>query len=250
MDRRSFVEQCALAASCLPAGLGTGVATSLATGFATGLANPAFAAEARARAYARTLLTDEQGQPLKASSLKTLTNYVFHYPFEGTPAFLLDLDKPALPQKLSTQQKAEYAWPGGVGKKKSVVAFSAICAHHLVYPTREVSFISFRKTKAAKGVQDNMIHCCADHSQYDPALGAQVLSGPATQPLCAVLLDHDAKADTLTAYATLGGELFDAFFKKYEAKLSLDVGPKAKSPVAGSAVVRLLEKFCRNPIQC
>jgi arsenite oxidase small subunit len=68
--------------------------------------------------------------------------------------------------------------------------------------------------------------------------------------LCAVLLEHDAKADTLTAYATLGGELFDEFFRKYEFKLSLDVGPKAKHPVVGKAEVWELEKFCRNSIQC
>ena len=246
MQRRSFVEQCAVAASCWPVGLATG----LATGLAIGLARPSFAAESRPRSYARTLLTDEQGQPLRASSLKTLTNYVFHYPFEGTPAFLLDLDTPALPQKLSTKVQASYDWPGGVGKKRSVVAFSAICAHQLVYPTAQVSFISFRKTRATKGVQDKLIHCCADDSQYDPAKGAQVLSGPATQPLCAVLLAHDSKADTLTAYATLGGELFDEFFKKYEFKLSLDVGPRAKSAVSGQATVRELEKFCRNPVQC
>src|SRR5436190_1752737 len=104
---------------------------------------------------------------------------------------------------------AAYAWPGGVGPHRSVVAYSAICAHQLVYPTKEVSFISFRKTRAQRGVQDELIHCCADHSQYDPARGAQVLSGPAPQPLCAVLLAYDGAADTLTAYATLGGELFD-----------------------------------------
>jgi arsenite oxidase small subunit len=119
-----------------------------------------------------------------------------------------------------------------------------------VYPTRDVSFISFRKTRAKRGVQDELIHCCAEQSQYDPARGAQVLAGPATQPLCAVLLTHDAKADTLTAYATLGGELFDEFFQKYQMKLSLDVGPKAKNPVAGQAVVSELAKFCRNSIQC
>ncbi len=95
-----------------------------------------------------------------------------------------------------------------------------------------------------------MIHCCADHSQYDPAKGAQVLGGPAEQPLCAVLLEHEAKTDTLTAYATLGGELFDAFFKKYEMKLSLDVGPKARNPVQAKSVVRELDKFCRNPVKC
>jgi len=65
-----------------------------------------------------------------------------------------------------------------------------------------------------------------------------------------VLLEHDPKADTLTAHATLGGELFDQFFRKYEMKLSLDVGPKAKNAVEGQSVVRELAKFCKNPIQC
>jgi Rieske Fe-S protein len=234
MDRRSFVESCAASATCL----------------AAVMTQPVFAADARARNYARTLLTDEQGRPFKASSLKLQTNYVFNYPFEGTPAFLLKLAQPALPQRLSTKAHADYAWPGGVGLQHSVVAFSAICAHQLVYPTHQVSFISFRKNKAQKGLQDNLIHCCADHSQYDPSKGAQVLSGPAEQPLCAVLLTHDAVADTLTAYATLGGELFDEFFRKYEFKLSLDVGPNAKNPVGKQAVVRELEKYCRNSIQC
>ncbi|MDB5873200.1 MAG: Rieske-I iron sulfur protein-like protein [Ramlibacter sp.] len=211
---------------------------------------PAFAADARPRAYPRALLVNAQGDPVTASSLKPLTNYVFHYPFEATPVFLLDLGKPAAPQSLSTKSRDSYAWPGGVGLRRSVVAYSAICAHQLVYPTRDVSFISFRKTRAQRGVQDALIHCCAEHSQYDPARGAEVLSGPAPQPLCAVLLAHDPKADTLTAYATLGGELFDDFFKKYEMKLSLEVGPRARNPVTGQTVVSELEKFCRNSIQC
>ncbi|RZJ26377.1 MAG: (2Fe-2S)-binding protein [Haliea sp.] len=234
MDRRSFIESCTSGAACISAAA----------------ALPALAADARPKAYPRALLVDEQGHPIKAARLKVHTNYVFHYPFEATPVFLLDLGKPALPQSLSTKNRDAYAWPGGVGAGRSLVAFSAICAHQLVYPTREVSFISFRKTRAQKGVQDQLIHCCADHSQYDPARGAEVLSGPASQPLCAVLLAHDAKADTLTAYATLGGELFDEFFRKYEMKLSLDVGPKAKQVVGGPAVVRELAKFCRNPVQC
>mgnify|MGYP006155493549 CR=1 FL=1 len=53
-----------------------------------------------------------------------------------------------------------------------------------------------------------------------------------------------------STYGTLGGELFDAFFRKYEMKLSLDVGAKAKNAVAGQSVVRELERFCKNPIQC
>ncbi|MCY7319381.1 MAG: (2Fe-2S)-binding protein [Ramlibacter sp.] len=196
------------------------------------------------------LLIDELGDPMRASKLRPLSNYVFHYPFEATPVFLLQLEKPALPQALSLRNNDSYTWPGGVGAQRSIVAYSAICAHKLVYPTRDISFISFRKTRARSGVQDHLIHCCADHSQYDPAKGAEVLSGPAPQPLCAVLLEHNAKTDTLTAWGTLGGELFDDFFRKYEAKLSLEVGPKARNAVTGQAVVRELEKFCRNPVQC
>lgn len=238
MDRRDFIENCSASAACLGA-----VA-----------AWPALAANAKPQAYARVLLVNELGDPLKASTLKPQTNYVFHYPFEATPVFLLDLGKPALPQSLATQDKQAYAWPGGVGPKRQLVAYSAICAHKLVYPTPQLSFISFRKGKAVNGntpsAGEDLIHCCADHSQYDPAKGAQVLSGPAEQPLCAVLMEHDPKTDTLTAYATLGGELFDAFFKKYEMKLSLEVGPKARQTVQQRTVVRELEKFCRNPVRC
>ena len=234
MDRRSFIESCTAGAACVSAAA----------------ALPAFGADAKPREYSRALLVDPHGDPVKAAALKPRTNYVFHYPFEATPVFLLDLGKPAMPQSLSTRNRDSYAWPGGVGARRSIVAFSAICAHQLVYPTREVSFISFRKTRAQRGVQDELIHCCADHSQYDPARGAAVLSGPAPQPLCAVLLAHDARRDTLTAYATLGAELFDDFFKKYSMKLSLEVGPKARNAVAGQAVVTELDKFCRNSIQC
>ena len=234
MDRRSFIESC----------------TAGAAGLTAAATFSAWAANAKPKEYARALLVSERGEPLRSSDLRPQANYVFHYPFEATPVFLLDLGRPVAPHSLSTQERHAYNWPGGVGRNRSIVAFSAICAHQLVYPTRDVSFISFRKTRAQRGVQDGLIHCCAEHSQYDPARGAEVMSGPARQPLCAVLLSHDPKADTLTAYGTLGGELFDEFFRKYEMKLSLDVGPKAKNAVAGQSVVRELEKFCKNPIQC
>ncbi len=238
MDRRHFIQSCSASAACLSASAAT----------------PVFAANAAAKPYARVLLTDERGDPLKASRLAAQTNYVFHYPFEATPVFLLNLGKAVAGQSLATKTSDSYAWPGGVGAAKSIVAFSAICAHHLVYPTKDVSFISFRKGAALNAktpsVGNDLIHCCADHSQYDPAQGAKVLAGPASQPLCAVLLEHNAKDDTLTAYATLGGELFDDFFKKYEAKLSIDVGSKAKQMVQARAAVRELEKFCRNPVKC
>ena len=238
MDRRSFVHTCAVGSGAL----------------AAALSSDTWAAQARPKAYARALLVDELGDPIKASALKAQHNYVFHYPFEGTPAFLLDLGKTAAPHRLRTRQAQTYDWPGGVGPRRSLVAFSAICTHKLVYPTKELSFISFRKgaavTPKTPSQGSDLIHCCADHSQYDPAKGAAVLAGPAEQPLCAVLLEHDAQRDTLTATGTLGGELFDEFFKKYAFKLELEVGAKARQVVATRSVVRELEKFCRNPVRC
>jgi arsenite oxidase small subunit len=234
MDRRDFLGTCSATAACLTAAASA----------------PAWAANAQPREYARVLLVDDRGNPLRAASLKPQTNYIFHYPFEATPVFLLDLGKPAKPDTLSTPDRGAYHWPGGVGGKRSIVAFSAICAHQLAYPSQDVSFISFRKTRAQRGVQDGLIHCCEQNSQFDPARGAEVLSGPARQPLCAVLLAYDSHADTLTAHATLGGELFHPFFQKYQAKLSVEVGPTAMHPVAGQTVVRELDRYCKNPIQC
>jgi Rieske Fe-S protein len=238
MDRRDFVEGCALGAGALAASFSTG----------------AWAAQASPRRYARATLVDEWGEPLRAAHLRPQTNYLFHYPFEATPVFLLDLGKAAGPVTLKTKGQLDYQWPGGVGPRRSLVAFSAICAHKLVYPTKELSFISFRKGAALHAKTpsqgNDLIHCCADHSQYDPARGAQVLGGPADQPLCAVLLEHDPRSDSLTATGTLGGELFDQFFQKYEMKLSLEVGPRARQEVAGRSTVRELDKFCRNPVRC
>lgn len=205
---------------------------------------------AKLKSYAPALLTDEHGQPLKAATLKAATNYVFNYPFQGTPVFLLNLGKPTATVPLKTKAGEDYAWPGGVGKGGAIVAYSAICAHKLVYPTRDVSFISFRAGKSPRSPHEGVIHCCADHSQYDPAQGAKVLSGPAEQPLCAVILQHDAKTDQLTALGTLGGELFDAFFKKYEFRLQLDVGTKATQPAMTKTVVSEMTKYCKQTMSC
>jgi len=96
-----------------------------------------------------------------------------------------------------------------------------------------------------------VIHCCADHSVYDPAAGARVVSGPAPQPLAAILLDYDTVLDELTALGTIGAEQFDAFFRKYDFKLALDYGAgKARLPVGATTVVRELKEYCRQTIQC
>jgi Rieske Fe-S protein len=203
------------------------------------------------RTYARALLIDVHGEPIKASRLVANTNYVFQYPFAATPCFLLNLGHAAAGVGAMRRADGEtYRWDGGAGPARSIVAFSAICAHKLAYPTREVSFIRFQRDRSATS-DANVIHCCADHSVYDPAAGARVLSGPAPQPLAAILLDYDAQRDQLSALGTIGAEQFDAFFRKYDFRLALDYGPgKAKLPVGPTTIVREMTEYCRQTIQC
>jgi arsenite oxidase small subunit len=200
--------------------------------------------------YVRAQITNALGDPIKASAIKEATNYVFFYPFSSTPCFLLNLGKALKnPASLKTQKGQTYGWQGGVGKQNSFVAYSAICAHKLAYPAKEVSFIRFQPNKTQTS-EANMIHCCADHSVYDPAAGARVVSGPAPEPLAIVLLEWDAKTDGLYATGTLGAEQFDAFFQKYEFKLQLEYGARAKQVVSTKTALTELDTYCRNVAKC
>jgi arsenite oxidase small subunit len=231
MHRREFVKFCAASA-----------AASRATG--------ALAADAAPIFYGRVKLIDGRGAPLKAAAVAVERNLIFHYPFAATPCFLLNLGHPVKNSAhLVTADRHGYEWKGGVGPRRSIVAYSAICAHQLAYPTRQISFISYRTEKSSRNRLANVIHCCAEHSQYDPADGARVLAGPAPQPLAAILLDHDARSDELTAVGTLGGEMFDQFFAKYAVRLSLE-GGTPRAAVAATSVVYEMEDYCRQQVKC
>src|SRR6266511_3802630 len=198
---------------------------------------PATPADASPRFYARARLVDPGGRPLKGHALAANRNFIFHYPFAGTPCFLLNLGRPTKPSaQLKTADEQSYQWPGGVGADHGIVAYSAICAHRLTYPTREISFISYRDEKSAGSRFAHVIHCCSEHSQYDPAEGARVVAGPAPQPLAAILLEHDSNTDELHAVGTLGGELFNEFFEKYAFRLELEHGAAARAAVSGSCL--------------
>lgn len=205
------------------------------------------------RFYARARLVNERGQPIKAAQLAAGENYIFHYPFEGTPCFLLDLGRPTRSKvPLKTERGAAYQWSGGVGPNRSIVGYSAICTHRMTYPTRQISFISYREQSTAPGaMRPNTIHCCSEHSEFDPASGARVVGGPAPQPLSAILLEHDPAGDALYAIGTLGGEMFNAFFEKYAFRLAIDYGSeKARRRVSDRAVVVALSQFCRQQVRC
>ncbi len=231
MKRREFIRLCA-------AGVATG-ATSV------------HAAAGTARMYPRARLVDPHGAPLRASRIPAQKNLVFSFPFATTPCFLLNLGRPANQAvTLKTSHNETYEWKGGVGSGKSIVAYSAICAHQLAYPTREISFISYRPEASAPNKHARVIHCCAEHSQYDPAQGARVVAGPAPQPLAAILLEHDPQSDELTAVGTLGGEMFNQFFTKYAFKLAMEHGDAARRAVSGTTAVEELDNYCRQQVRC
>lgn len=233
MKRRDFMQLCAASAA------------------GAGLPNAAAAAGLTARMYKRAKLVDEKGRPVEIDSLKVVTNYVFDYPYSSTPCFLLRLERAAPGGiELRTDTAQPYKWKGGVGKQKAVVAYSAICAHKLTYPTRQVSFIGYRNEPSPVAPRGKVITCCSDRSVYDPAQGARVVSGPAKQPLCTILLEHDARSGEVHAVGTFGGEMFAEFFRRFEFRLQLEMGARARSQVEGTTVVKELETYSTQWAKC
>jgi Rieske Fe-S protein len=234
MLRRDFLLGCAASTTGLVGALG------------------AVAESGESRRYGRVKLVDEGGQPVRLALLKRNTNYIFEYPFEATPCFLVHLDQPAGPVAvpLRTQAGGEYRWAGGVGPERALVAYSAICAHKLAYPSKQVSFISFQSRPGPKHKEGKVIACCADGSVYDATAGARVMAGPAPQPLATILLEYDAKADEIHAIGTLGGEKFNEFFSKYEFRLQLEMGKRARNAAAVSSVVRELTRYSTQSASC
>ena len=103
MNRRDFVRVC-----------------SAGAGFS--LVTEALAATASViKSYRRARLYDASGAPLRAASLTIQRNYVFFYRFQATPCFLLNLGKAVPPAQIKTSGQ-EYAWPGGGGARRSLVA--------------------------------------------------------------------------------------------------------------------------------
>lgn len=232
MKRRDFVQACVAGAAC------------------SALAD-AGAAATQARMYRRAKLVDHKGEPLRISSLQPGTNYVFDYPYASTPCFLLRLATPvAGGVELRTESGQHYRWAGGIGPDKCVVAYSAICAHKMTYPTKQVSFIAYRDAPSPVAGAGRVITCCSDRSVYDPAAGARVVSGPAPQPLASILLEHDPKADEVFAVGTFGGEMFAEFFRKYDFRLQLEMGPRARNEVEGTSVVRTLDNYSTQWAKC
>jgi arsenite oxidase small subunit len=221
-------------------------AACVAGAWAASRALPVVAGEVQS--HPRSLLVDPFGKPWTARRLKTGEAFLFNYPYTASPVFLIAFEHEVRPAELVTESRQRYGAPAGVGPNKSIVAFSAICAHKLVYPTPAISFIGLRS--GGRGEPSHVIHCCGDNSRYDPLHGARVIDGPAPQPLAAVLLEWNAGSDQLHAVGTRGGEMFDAFFEKYAAKLQLETGSGARKPSAQTVVVRPAASYSKQWRSC
>ena len=240
LTRRSFVRLCASAAAMVSA-------------------HPALLAHANGplRRYERVQLLDDRERPITAKNLAVGENYLFYYPYVTTPCFLLNLGRPTLNTDLKTEDGHPYRWNGGIGPQRAIVAFSAICAHKLSHPAREVSFINYRHQPATfqnaanePTQQAQVIYCCSEKSVYDPVNGARVLGGPAKQPLTAIALEQD-KSGALYALGTVGGELFDRFFERFSSRLALEFKTSdVRKTVAGSSIVMPLAEYSQTQIRC
>ncbi len=229
----------------------------LTLGALTGGSSAAVTLPGPRRDFRRVALVAEGGRPLGCGDLKREQEYVFHYPYATTPCFLIKLKAPAFgPVALETEDGDRYEWPGGVGPDRSVVSFSAICAHRMTHPSESVSFIGYRDRPVGYLTGENrvvrragVIQCCSEHSIYDPASGAKVLSGPAPQPLAAVeLVIQD---DQLFAQGVYGGALFERFFETFGFRLAVEFGEdKVRQPVQDQALVAPIERYTRNRISC
>jgi len=232
MNRRSFIRMsgCALAAGLL--------------------ARRAAGADAETKPYAPALLVDSQGRPLRARALEPGPTYLFFYPYRGTPAFLIDLDRAAGPRQFE-DNGFQRNWAGGVGPKRSIVAFSAICQHELSRPTPSRSPITYSAIATPTAQGPGLITCCAHNAVYDPSAGARVVSGPAESALTSVVLSYDGADDSLRAVGTSGIEVYDDFFREFKAELMHEFGPgQAREEQKGAARVMLLKDYSAELLTC
>lgn len=230
MDRRRFIKICAGSATALV----LGAPRVWAEGF---------------QDYPPAMLTDVQGVPLRASSLGTGEAYLFHYPYKGVPCFLINLGKATatdLPPLREPFQNdgGKYDWPGGVGKTSNLVAYVAICTHQLSAPSKVASYMRYAASDSEIAGAPGKIVCCAHGSVFDPARGAERISGEATYPLLPIRLEYKPEDDSLFATGMAGHQLIDQYFKSYKRDLIEEFGAGVyRESVGVNTSVQLLSEY-------
>lgn len=198
--------------------------------------------------YTTSALVLADQTPINVEALNVGDSLVFSYPYVSTPCFIM---------RLSSAAKASGEWAGGVGTDRSIVAFSAICSHKMSHPAKPVSHINFRpdlvsyydKNGDAQS-RTHLISCCSEHSVYDPANGAEVLSGPAPLPLAAIQLKEDKNGNIL-AIGSIGEDQYQRFLDKFGFRLSMEYKVNDVWQLAGAtSVATPADEFSQQRIRC
>jgi len=186
--------------------------------------------------YKRVELVDGAGQLFRASAMTGNESFIFHYPFQSTPALLFDLG-----------HKVE----GGVGPSGGIVAFTSICSHQFSYPTATLSAINYHPGKSSTAGREQAISCCLHGSAFDPAAAGKVLAGPALKPLTAIVLEYNAGKKSLAAVGTRGPEIYPEFFKAFKRELRDQYGRSGyKEKSEGRAKVVSAAMYSAQHVNC
>lgn len=197
------------------------------------------------KSYAKVQLVDKTGAPITVEKLKSGENYVFNYPYAGTSCLLVNLPKPTAKEvKLKDEFGVEYLWKGGVGKQGTVVAYSGICPHQLTHINKNDSFITYRNP--GERFEGDIV-CDGHTSVYGAKEGCRVLSGPAPQPMAAIVLEVDDQ-DALWAVGVLGKDKFHEFFGSFRRELKEQFGSKrrAQGKVSVTAQTVPMREYTRD----
>jgi hypothetical protein len=125
------------------------------------------------------------------------------------------------------------------------------------HPAKPISHISYRDTpvtfydsKGARQTRDGVISCCSERSVYDPAQGAEVLSGPAPAPLAAITLQSDDEG-RISAVGSVGPDQYERFLDKFGFRLAMEYGVsdiRARSRKKVTAT--LATEFSKQQVLC
>lgn len=132
-------------------------------------------AEAKEVEVGRTTLPYPHKVVTRARELKANVPVSFNFPDAASPCTLI---------------KMGHAVPGGVGPDKDIVAYSSLCTHMGCPVSYDTATRAFR--------------CPCHYSTFDAELSGQMVCGQATEDLPQIVLQHDAKTDTVIAVAVEG----------------------------------------------
>jgi len=111
----------------------------------------------------------------KATSMPVNEVVSFSYPDASSPCYAIRMGAPV---------------PGGVGPNKDIVAYSGMCTHMGCPVAYEPGTKTFK--------------CGCHFSIFDPENSGQMVCGQATEDLPQILLEYDARSDSVQAVAING----------------------------------------------